>query len=137
MKTQPKSDLQQNTIYFIILCVIGVFFYLVRPQYNYQPHGIFLPSSDQSYPALNLANPAFLDSLPLKFTPVGNITVSTHFSSMDPAETDSILMAEKNFIQAIATAHGANAIVISGAQKSAGEPNALDAILVNATAIKI
>jgi hypothetical protein len=131
-----KSPLVQNAIYLIILLIIGVFFYVVRPQYTYQPQGLFLPSSTETYPAV-IANPLFLDSLPLKFTPIGNITVSMHFTSDDPAQIDQILMAEKSFIQSLATLHGANAVVIAGAQKTPGTPNVLDAVLVNAVAIKI
>ncbi len=133
------SALQQNMIYALILLVIGIFFYLVRPVYQYEPQGIFLPSVPQSPPALSSTHFSFLDELPLTFTPVGKVTVSAHFESTDPAEIDAIVTAEKNFIQSVSIAHGANAGIISEetSGRSPGEPNVLDGVILNATAIQV
>ncbi len=127
-------------IYALILLIIGTFFYAVRPTYQYQPHGLFLPDQPtQEYPAITPSQVNFLESLPpdSDFKSLGKISVFTHFDSTNPSEIDNILISQKSFIQELAAAHGANTVVISMAGRSPGDPNPLDAVMMNAMALRI
>ncbi len=142
------SSVYQNMIYGVILLAVGTVFYTLRPTYSYEPHGIFLPEAPSSpssnkdasplYPRTDPSQVNFLESAPTnaEFQSLGKISVFTHFDSTSPAEIDEILMAQKNYIQQMAASHGANAVIISMAGKSPGNPNPLDAVMINATAIK-
>jgi hypothetical protein len=147
------SSVYQNMIYGVIVLAVGTVFYTLRPTYSYEPHGIFLPEASPSSPSSNTSSnkdasqlyprtdPSqvnFLESAPTnaEFQSLGKISVFTHFDSTSPAEIDEILMAQKNYIQQMAASHGANAVIISMAGKSPGNPNPLDAVMINATAIK-
>ncbi len=126
----PVSPLLQNLIYAFILIVIGLIFYSLRPIPILEPRGIFLPSTLTSEAKVKPEDVEILDGIPQNANVLGRISIFRHFNSINPAEIDSILTEEKNLAQRLAAENGGNQVFLM-VGRSTGNPNPLDAVMMN------
>ncbi len=117
-------------MYAVILLVVGLIFYALRPIPPLLPRGIFLPSTLTSEAKVNPEDVETLDTVPQGGKVLGRISIFRHFDSINPSEIDSILTEEKNLAQRLAAEHGGNQIFLM-VGRSAGNPNPLDAVMMN------
>ncbi len=131
-----NSPFLQNLVYVVILLIVGSIFYWLRPTYIYGPHGIFLPSESPAFPPSPTMNIQWTNDFPEGAEPLGDISVMTHFDSTDPAEIEAILTNQKEFVQTLAAARGADGVEILISGRSPGAPNPLDGVISKLKAFK-
>lgn len=127
----------QNVLYCVILAIVALTFYLIRPAYHYVPHGVFLPSSTTAHKAVSPSDVKVLSHLPMQFTKVGIIRAQIHFGDINKKQMIGLLSDVANYVKTLSAKNGANAVIYTAEGVSPGGPSPLDGVMIYATAIKV
>ena len=132
------SALKQNLIHLIIIIAVVMVSLWANPAPKDEVHGIFLPTTDAQYPAINANNVAVLSALPAVYTKIGNIRTTLHFSSTSQEAFNKDCRISTEYARQLAGKAGANAIVFPNGwcSKSVGSVGPLDGVMVSPIAIR-
>jgi hypothetical protein len=134
------NALKQNLIHLVIIIAVVIVALWANPAPKDEVHGIFLPTTNTQYPAINAKNVAVLSSLPIVYTKIGNIRTALHFSDTSQEAFNMDCQISAKYAQKLAGIAGANAIVLSPREwcgRSVGSVGPLDGTSLRATAIHI
>lgn len=126
----------QNIMYTIIFIIVCVCFYLIRPTFDFVPHGVLLPASNQTYQAVPVTSVRAYKHYPLQFAKVGLIRAQMHYGNTNRKNLQNILNKVGRFVVTTAAAHGANGVIFTTQGYSGSAISPLDGAVIYAEAIR-
>ncbi len=102
------KTVNRNIVYLVVALLVLVVVYVTEPAAPILPHGVFLPSSNQTYPAKSANQVNVFDAPPAGAKIIGNVRVELHFSHQSKRSEAAVI----EYARGLAAKAGANALIV-------------------------
>ncbi len=127
----------QNILNGIVAIVIATGLWNLQPPINTDVHGIFLPTTEQTYAAIDPTQVKLYTTAPENYTLIGMVNTYKHFYGLDMSSNKQNFSASIDYAKRLAATKGANGLLIDndGTIGTVGDP--LNGFIVYARAIRV
>lgn len=102
------KNLNRNVVYLAIVIIVLAVMFITEPHTAIAPHGIFLPSTNKSYPAVSASNVQVYKSAQPGAKIIGQIRVERHFDKLGNNTEAQVV----NYARNLAAKSGATGLVV-------------------------
>jgi hypothetical protein len=129
------NSTQQNILNGAIVLIILFVSFAIYQNPKIDVHGVFLPQTNQTFPATNPQNIAVTENVPLDSDYIGLINTALHYGNDAPETIENGKQDSLNYAKELAANAGGTSIII-GYNVPEGPTGPLDSIALRAYVFK-